>query len=109
MKTYEVARDNDLSMTDTVDVEPDNCVEAGGIWYKVWQLTRAIAESMYWKHGSNGMMRADPSPLFWEAWHADKEGMKKIGFRVFKSTGGWFVFVKDPSLIDLLREHPDAP
>ena len=88
------------------DIEHEKSVELRGDRYRVWEITRDILESMRWEHGSRGVMRADPSSLFWKAWHADKNTMKNIGFQVYKRTAGWFVFVKDPSLIRLLRNLP---
>lgn len=85
-------------------IDYEKSVELDGDWYRVWELTREIADSIRWDYGADGAMRGDPSRLFWKAWHADKEAMRKLGFRVYKPGGVWSVFVKDPSLINLFRK-----
>ena len=88
------------------EIDYEKSVELDGELYRVWKVTREILESMYWQYTSTGMMRAKPSSLFWKAWHADKDSMKKIGFRAYKKSGVWSVFVTDLSLINLLRNLP---
>ena len=63
-----------------------------------------IVESMAWDHGIS-IMRAAPSPLFWQAWHGNKIWMRNFGFRVHKAPAGWAVFVQNPSLINLLQKE----
>ena len=65
---------------------------------------KTIMDSIFWTHGTTGMMRGDPSPQFWQAWHDHKGWMKNLGFQVAKTREGWTVFVQDPSLINLLSE-----
>jgi len=65
----------------------------------------AIIDSMDFQYGSAGAMRSDnPSALFWQAWHDHKAWMKNFGFHVAKTRGGWCVFVRDPSAINLIIE-----
>ena len=39
--------------------------------------------------GSYGIYNFDPTYPFWEEWHADNDGMRAAGFRVFKKDGKW--------------------
>ena len=76
-------------------------IEVDGVLHHVWDATAAIHASMIWERGTS-IMRANPSDLFWQAWHADKQAMKKLGYKVYKTPQGWAVFVQDSSLINLL-------
>ena len=71
--------------------------------HDIAQMSNEIVDSMDWVDGTSGMMRALPSDLFWQGWHADKQAMKRLGFQVYKTNAGWAVFVMDPVLINLLR------
>ena len=82
----------------------ENLIEVDGVLHHVWESAAAIHASMHWEHGID-IMRANPSPLFWQAWHADKASMKKLGYKVYKTPRGWAVFVGDPSLIHLLASR----
>ena len=51
---------------------------------------------MRFNRAGHGVYGADPTPQFWEAWHADKPHMRSLGFRPTKTEDGWCVIFVPP-------------